>query len=98
DPEKHAAWGMSPNDVLIRTGATEAIEKLRYYTPVAAHLREPSAEVHPLHRDVVDLVTCEQPEHCEQTALVDVSAYAKEGGTYLDNATPDLRYGGAPRL
>lgn len=86
DAEKHAAWGISPNDVLIRSKATECIEKLRYFTPVADHARSPDAPVHPDDAELVSLVRCEKPEDCERKALVDPGLYGwdEASGTYLD--------------
>lgn len=99
DEEKHAAWGMSPNDVLIRTGAMESVEKLRYFRPVADHVREPDADVHPLYRDIVSLIDCQQATHCDATTLPDLSHYSKDAdGVFLDDANLTTRYGGAPRL
>lgn len=104
DPAKHAAWGMSPNDVLIRSKATECIEKLRYFTPVADHLRDASAAVDPADRDLVDLVRCEKPEDCERKSLVDPGLYAfdPDTGAFLDVGnrfdSANVQNEGVPRL
>lgn len=96
DAERHAKWGMSPNDVLIKTGATEAVQKLRYYRPVAQHMRDPDAPIDPDDRALVDLVMCEAPEHCDGTSLVDVSNLAQDDdtGEFLDKGNSWL--GGRP--
>jgi len=101
DPVRDAAWGMSPNDVVIRSFAMQANEKLQYYRPVAAHMRNPEAPVAEEDRALVSLVECEQPEHCEQPSLVDITGYAKDSatGAWLDDTNDYMRgYGGAPRL
>ncbi len=100
DAAKHAAWGRSPNDVLIQSKAMECLEKLEYFRPVAAKLRAPASPVAPQDQALVDLVTCRLPEHCEKQALVDVSAYALDAasGTYLDEGNTRFQNGGVPRL
>lgn len=112
DPVKHAKWGMSPNDVLIRSKATECIEKLRYYLPVAQYLETPEADqagflasLSPEDQTLVDLVDCSEGA-CRQTALVDFTHYSKAtreskaDDSFLDrgNTKVNIRYGGAPRL
>lgn len=96
DPAKHEKWGMSPNDVLIKTGATEAVQKLRYYTSVAKHMRDPDAPIDPDDEDIVRLVTCEVPEHCDGTSLVDISNLAQDDdtGEFLDKGNSWM--GGRP--
>lgn len=101
DPEKHAKWGMSPNDVLIKTGATEAVEKLRYYRPIADAMRNPDAPVDPVDADLLRLVECERPEHCDAASLVDVSGLGQDDvtGEYLDGGNATMGGpGGVPRL
>jgi hypothetical protein len=100
DPVKHAAWGMSPNDVLIESHAMEALEKLNYFEPLGAYLRNPSAPVAPRDQAMIDLVTCRLPEHCEKPVLADVSNYAYDPatGTYLDEGNTKYQNGGVPRL
>jgi len=101
DPAQHAAWGRSPNDVLIQSTAMEALEKLNYFLPVAAHLRDPSAAVDPKDQALVDLVTCRLPEHCEKPVLVDPGNYALDPatGTFLDEGnSTHYQNGGVPRL
>lgn len=104
DPAKHAAWKTSPNDVLIRSKATECIEKLEYFTPVADHLRKPDDAVDPVDQPLVDLVTCVKPEDCDGKVLVDPGLYAFDAAsqTFLDvgNRLGDnrVRNHGAPRL
>lgn len=106
EESKHSKWGMSPNDVLIKSKAMEALEKLRYYKPVADYLATPQAEKEGFlsslseeDRTLVELVDCSQ-DACGQTALIDVTHYAKSGEDFLDrsNTKVPMRYGGAPRL
>lgn len=101
DPGKHAKWGMSPNDVLIKTHATEAVEKLRYYRPVADAMRNPDAPVDPIYADLVRLVECERPEHCDAPSLVDISGLGQDDttGEYIDSANATMGGpGSVPRL
>lgn len=106
DAAKHSKWGMSPNDVLIRSKSTECIEKLRYYQPVAQYLEAPDADkasflasMSKEDQTLVDLVDCSQGA-CGETVLVDFTHYSKEDGEFLDrgNTKNNIRYGGAPRL
>jgi hypothetical protein len=82
DPVRDAPFGMSPNDALIRSHATEAIEKLLPFTPVADRMRDASRPP----SDVTRLVECVRPEDCEHPAVVDVSRYAFDAasGRFLD--------------
>lgn len=107
DAAKHAAWGRSPNDVLIQSKSTECIEKLRYYAPVAEYLDTSEADrpsflaaLREEDQALVELVDCSEGA-CRETTLVDVTHYSKdESGTFLDrgNRKINIRYGGAPRL
>lgn len=107
DAAKHSPWGRSPNDVLIQSKATECIEKLRYYAPVAEYLGKPDADkpsfltsLREEDQALVDLVDCSEGA-CNETTLVDVTHYSKgANGDFLDrgNTRIPIRYGGAPRL
>ena len=98
DPVKHAAWGRSPNDVLVQSTAMEALGKLDYFAPVAAHSRDPAAPVAPRDQALVDLVTCRLPEHCEKSVVVDPAGYAWDGANWLDEGNTLFPNGGVPRL
>lgn len=101
DPARDANWGMSPNDVLIKTGALEGIEELGYSRPAAAAKRDSAAPVHPADADVVKLVECVRARHCETPAIVDVGLYAKDQdtGVFLDSGNAEFKgLGGVPRL
>jgi hypothetical protein len=101
DESKHAAWGMSPNDVLIRTGALEGIEQLRYYLPAARAAADPRAPVDPADADLVRLVACPKAKDCENAAVLDVGVYARheDTGALLDEGNDVFAaFGGAPRL
>ncbi|MFM2151751.1 MAG: hypothetical protein RL199_186, partial [Pseudomonadota bacterium] len=82
DPARDAAFGMSPNDALIRSHATEAIEKLLPFTPVADRMRDAAKP----ETDVSRLVECVRPEDCEHPAVIDVSRYAFDdsSGRFID--------------
>lgn len=101
DKVRDAAWGMSPNDVLIRTGALEGIEQLRTAQPAADALRHPDAAVPPEDQAIVDLLHCEKPEQCEAASIVDVGLYGQDqdSGAYLDDGNDYFDHrGGVPRL
>ncbi len=102
DSEKHAAWGMSPNDVLIASKATECIEKLRYFTPIANRMRSPDAVLSSADERLAGLVSCERPEDCERAVLVDPGGYAFDGTRWLDVGNTldsrDVQNGGVPRM
>lgn len=100
DPVKHAAWGRSPNDVLIQSKATECLEKLRYFRPVADRMRSPAAPVDPRDQPILDLVRCVRPEDCERDSLVDVTNYALDpaSGRFLDEGNTHFDNPGVPRL
>ena len=76
DPARDAAWGMSPNDVLIQSKATECLEKLQYFTPVADHMDHPDAAVDPEHQNLVNLVECANADDCRQNVIVDPGLYS----------------------
>jgi hypothetical protein len=73
---------MSPNDALIRSHATESIEKLLPFTPAADRMRDATRP----ENDVTRLVECVRPEDCEHPAVIDVSRYAfdETSGRFLD--------------
>ena len=76
DPQRDAAWGMSPNDVLIQSKAMEVLEKLMYFTPVANHMDDPTAPVDPANQNLVDLVECAKADDCRQEVLADPGLYS----------------------
>lgn len=105
DPVKHAAWGRSPNDVLIQSKATECLEKLRYFRPVAACMRSadpahcaPPADLR--DQALLDLVQCVRPEDCERDSLADPGNYAFDPATgkFLDEGNTHFDNPGVPRL
>lgn len=115
DESKHAAWGMSPNDVAIRTKAIESNFMLRYYKPVADFLLENgnpedldedvlkslTANMTPVDKDMLKLIRCVDPSHCDKPTLPDLFNVAYDPGadTFLDSTNGYMRgFGGAPRL
>ena len=100
DPVKHAAWGRSPNDVLIQSKATECLEKLHYFQPVADRLRDPNAAIDPRDQAIVDLVRCVKPQDCDLDSLVDPGLYAYDAvnDKFLDTGNTRYDNPGVPRL
>ena len=100
DPVKHALWGRSPNDVLIQSKATECLEKLHYFQPVADRMRDPNAPIDPRDQAIVDLVRCVKPSHCDRDSLVDPGLYAwdAQSGKFLDEGNTKFDNPGVPRL
>lgn len=107
DESKHAAWGMSPNDVAIKTGALESVYKLRYFEPVANlinnhgnpedlssdDLAALTRDWRPEEKERLKLIRCVDPSHCAAPILPDLfnAAYDPDTDTFLDSTTKYFR-------